>query len=118
MHKCTIMHLLLSHENFTTPSTGTLPYRSENIFRFLVLVNCHILRSKYKKDEESATDCDVLMHHPLNTPYWDWAESLNLKHLRPLQFSDLTNVETTLLEVAWSQQINNNLECKITLRCW
>ena len=35
----------------------------------------HILRSQYKKVEESATDCDVLMHHPFNIAYWNWAEN-------------------------------------------
>jgi hypothetical protein len=63
----------------------------------------HILRSQYTKDEESATECDVLMHHPLNTPYWDWAEKLNLTHvLAPLKFSGLANVETAVFGVARS----------------
>jgi hypothetical protein len=60
---------------------------------------CHVLRSPYKKDEQSATDCEVLKHHPLNTPYWDWAERLNLRHLTPLQYSGLANVETALFGV-------------------
>jgi hypothetical protein len=79
----------------------------------------HVLHSQYKKVEESSTDCDELMHHPLTTTYWVWAENLNLTHVpTPLHFSDPASVETTLFGVACSQQTNNKLECKIILQCW
>jgi len=44
----------------------------------------HILRSQYKKVEESATECDVLMHHALSAPYWDSTVNLTFKHVLKL----------------------------------
>jgi hypothetical protein len=72
-----------------------------------------------KKTEESASDCNVSMHHPLSTHYWNWAERLNLTHvLTRLQFSSLANVETAQSGAACYKQANNKLECKITFQCW
>jgi hypothetical protein len=77
-----------------------------------------ILRSPYKKDEESTTDCDVLQRHLRNIPYWEWADSLNLTHvLTPLKFSIVGNVETTLYGLACSKQMNNKLNSQNTLQC-
>jgi len=56
-----------------------------------------ILRSECKKVDESAIECDVLMHHPLNTPYRGWAEKLTLMQVpTPLKFNDLASAENTL----------------------
>ena len=56
-----------------------------------------ILRSECKKVDESAVECDVLLHRPLNTPYWGWAEKLTLMLVRTsLKFIGLASVENIL----------------------